>query len=826
MYFGSPAIYIIKILLFLMFLLVGSLPCGADVESSSARVSVAVPEGFEAWSRPQVTAVDVYYGGRFLLAAMVEYTPESLIFLSPHEVVSKVPDLKDELALETFLTQPLPTNTQYLCTTSSQVGCGLLTPEYAGIIFDERRFHAELFINRDLLRQLERDEFYYLPDPDVDTAGWVQSLRVLTSGIYGEEGRFSLSGGTNIGYMQGFGFAEWLVTDQQAVSFSRVGYRRDFQDHYFTLGVVEPGSGVFRNLPMASIFGVRFGRSLLRRTDYDNASASPVEVYLPQYSRVDIFRDDRLIASGFYEAGFQSVDTRDFPLGNYNIDIVVTGPGGGISESRQLFVKLPSLAPPGEPQWFLEGGVPVIQHTQHWAPRVVGSGTVRGGYRWRERSWLGLGIAGTVTRDVMLGEFSGTIYRDWLELEGAFSTDGRGWAGSVQGRVRWQDTLVSANARYSRSAEGREGSLGSWLLTEKQSHGSLRISQRLGGWGTVSLMLNERLHDGGQRFSSKALRYWHLVSLSDRHALTLSGELVEVNDDIQLMIGLEWRMSNQSVSHSAGLHYRWEEDVAHESVQRLSTRWLGGDRFTDEIEAGLMAQMEPSGHELLSGDITHNSAYGSGRISVSHADLGARREVQYLASYDTNVVLGQDVGMLWGGGRGEGAVVLELQGAPEGVLDIEVDGQKLATLQADRRVAVGLPSYDEYRVDVLDAGRGFVDIDGEARDIVVYPGHVQRLRWSFTATHVLIGRLWHASDSCGIGRNECNRAQRAISGATISTALNEVVTQEDGFFQLEIPADTDTLDVVWEGRACQLDIEELPVNHGVILANELHCHFR
>ncbi|MBD3649139.1 MAG: hypothetical protein HUJ31_17200, partial [Pseudomonadales bacterium] len=151
----------------------------------SAQAASGVPPGFEELLEPQTTEVDVYYGDQYLLSTLATFTPSTITFLEPDEIVSRVPDLLEKDRVRAELATELPTNSELACLKQNQTGCGRIEPETIEVIFDEGRFRADLFVAPDLLAVREAVETRFLPP---SSAGW-SLLNLLSTAIFGQEGQ-------------------------------------------------------------------------------------------------------------------------------------------------------------------------------------------------------------------------------------------------------------------------------------------------------------------------------------------------------------------------------------------------------------------------------------------------------------------------------------------------------------------------------------------------------------------------------------------------------------------------------------------------------------
>jgi Mat/Ecp fimbriae outer membrane usher protein len=793
--------------------------------------TTGAPPGFERWYEPQTTLVDLYYAGRFVLSTLAEYTLETVTFHSPEEIVARIPQLRDAENLVEKLSRPLPANTDRVCVRPDQPLCGRLSPEDVGIIFDETRFRVDLFLHRDMLLRPERGEAVYLPPPDHQRVTLVQNLSVLHAASSRADDRYSVFGRTRLGRGSQHGFANWVSTDQRDISFDELGYRNDFQDHQLTVGLFEPRTDALRAMPRQPLLGIAFARSLKTRMDVDALIATPIELFLPTRSRVDIFRDGRLISSEFYEAGNQLIETARLPTGSYNVQLVITDAAGEVRVEEQLFIKSPLLAPPGEPQWFVEAGRVRSRARLDTFPRDLDTDLLRAGYRWRQAPWLGLGLAGASTGSQQLGEFSGSLLFDRLEAGGeVYASDEGGWGYGLRAVGRWAGFTVGANAQRTRAddhARNLDDPLAFHLLPRDQRFVSAQLSRRL-GQGHLTLRATEsQLADGSRRRSS-SLQFNHVRPLGWRGSLQTRVEAGEVEGDLRGQLTLQWRNRRG----------RWQDTLRLAAIESelpgeasgvaagIGTRWRDGDLLASDLDIGARLDMEPGGRRsaILDGD--HRSHRGRGRAAVSAVDN--RRDAQRTAyfstvGYETSLVVGEQWRPVVGGPLpGEAAAILDLRDAPEGRFDVLVDGRRQLSTLGGRRVALALPPYQEYRVSLLDRGERLVNLDAEPRQFPLYPGNVVTRDWALTPLNILVGRVFHTAVVCPEGE-PCREERRPLAGARLQGVQGQAVSDEEGFVQAEVSARVQRLTSRVDDESCTIDLSGYQAKNGVIRAPQLLC---
>src|SRR4051794_18640607 len=125
-----------------------SLLAGQQAQAASAAAihSTRAPSGFDGLERPRRILADIYFGDRKVGEAMVLATPGTVRFLEPAKLVALLPDAIDSPALVAALSADLPSHPDLVCSPGNGASCGKLSPAIAGVIFDEGRFRADIFL--------------------------------------------------------------------------------------------------------------------------------------------------------------------------------------------------------------------------------------------------------------------------------------------------------------------------------------------------------------------------------------------------------------------------------------------------------------------------------------------------------------------------------------------------------------------------------------------------------------------------------------------------------------------------------------------------------
>lgn len=788
--------------------------------------TTGVPAGFEKLVEPQLTAVDVFYGGRLLLTTLAEYTPTSVRFLKPEQIIAAIANVRDGDALREYLSLPLASNRDRICQQEGQPLCGKLMPDTVGVIFDVQRFRASLFISPTLLDDAPEQDPRYLPPPDNDRLTLVQNFSALATGNDQGSDQFTLFGITRAGRNGHYGFADWVSTDQQGLSFDQIGYRHGLVDHEITAGLFEPTSDALRGLRRDLLLGGSVMTSLKRRQDLASIIASPIDLFLPLPARVDIFRDGRLVASRFYDAGNQLIDTSTLPTGAYPVTLVITDETG-ISETRQeFFIKSTLLPPPGSPQWFVEAGDIRRRSVDELFAEQADSSMMRAGYRWREHDWLGLGVATAATSDEVVGEWSSNLFVSAMELGSELFASSQGsWGWGLRGSSRIGKATLSANAQRNHVQDEDEYLAFDYpLISPDRWLYSVQASRSIRENGLLIASYSRVGTEGIASSRSSSLRYVHNLPLPRGQGLTLSAEIAEIDDEKRVAVAIQWRALSTHWTHTAGLDWVNSDLPENEGVSgRAGTRWRDQQRFVDDVEIGANVRFNDD-DSSLNIDGTHRSQFGRARaeVALQDNDLGDSR--QYLAGFDTSLVVDDQRKISVGGlPPGEAAAVIDLRDADDALVDIRIDGQHKLTARGGRRVPVILPAYDQYQLTVRDHGTTLLALDNTPRTLTLYPGEAETLHYEAERVHIIVSRLYYMRDVCSDVTDECYQIPQQLAGVQIKGLKGVVFSDEEGYFQGEIPADTTTLEADIDGQPCRIDVSALEANNSVIRARRLYC---
>lgn len=808
-------------------------PADADSTLSAPPLSVmaplktSVPEEFEELLQANTTLVDVYYGGDFLLTTLAEYTVDTLAFSEPTLIVSRIPNVIGRLALSNRLTGPVPTNSDQLCPASgASKACGALQPSFIGIIFDESRFRVDLFVHPDMLMAAPSVRANYLPSPHADVGySLVQNLSAVASEDVTGSTSHTISGHTHVAKGMQRLYANWASTDYQDFSVEEFAWQRDTHKHAYTAGVFRARSDAISFTKNNYLAGAEFGRSLKTRTDIEQALGSEILIFLSSRSQVDVFRDGRLVSTGFYPVGNQLLDTSRLESGVYDIDIRITDASGNVRTQRRFFNKSNRLAPRGIPLYHVSGGLVVQPDRREVLPQNDGNWQIQGGYQTRWREDLGWNLAGAATDTHALLEGGVT----WLQalfqvgVQNMVSTQGDyGWSAHVFGRYAALSGTASYRRLWARFGPGE--SVDYQLVEPRASQQYASLSYPfLAGMLQASADVSRSTTGNSELYALRYLRPWVTSWLPPAN---LTFEVANQDGDLFAQVGIEIRHIGKRMSYGGSL-YGTQTDRGNSTesgaMGTASMGWRDGDLRPEDIEVQARATIDDSS-TVVGVEGVHASYLGRAQLGVENINGNAGNGSRIAATFDTNVAANKH-GISWGGQQlAPAVVILDIRGAAgQGVFDVMVDGYRVAGARAGERNVLPLPPYGKYQIQLVDRGTNFVAYDDRLREVTLYPGSVETLRWDVESIIVGVGRIIIEEKVCSNIDQVCYDVRTPLRSAVISGASGFAMTDEDGRFQVEMTSGTKRLHARRRSIECDLALEKMEMFNSIAKLGDLVC---
>lgn len=687
--------------------------------------------------------------------------------------------------------------------------------------------NSQLSLLTDNAEQQEQASRYYaMPERGSQGLLLLNQLN-LVAGDHDTTGRYAIQGQGSVGNWTLLAEAQAdRGSDQRRDTRHRLDQlyaERLVDDHFYRLGFFTPSAQGLTRQPRLygnspdSALGVMFGSSDSLLIDNGQPSSTPIYVTPNRPGIVEIYRNGVLINSQPVQPGLQTLDTRVLPSGVYEVEVRLIEDSQEISRSQEFIYKPSNWSNPDN-RWrynlYLGQQASVLSNWEEDTDNSLSAGVLTN-YLLHPRAVLGLS-AQHVDQTMQYG-----TSLDWDLLErlklytNLYRTDGRGNGFDLQ--MIHNHDYGSLVFSHSRSRVLSSTTLRRDLAQQQDiAQTSLSLSQRVSQRSTATLRLahssgaaNGLGVDLGWAFYGKLLgsdANWRL-SLFDRPgtrstdasrnrgiSLSLSMSMGGPGQRIGATLGSR-TARNGSREQNASLTYQ-------QDVELGGVRSLGGTLDFDSYGTGLAGNAQFY-NQYLNGDAyaqtsSYNGDFSGGLNLQSTLALGAGK-LAFSGQY-----LPQDAGL---------------------IVDVETDLPDLllrgddalgfsATLKPGRNV-IPVTAYKAGHVqfDFADLHDPAAVIQPSSLDYHLNRGGVAYSQLRVLRTLTVLGRL-------------VDRQGRAIRGAQVINHAGRSVSEDGGYFAVEMSESTPTLEVRQDGSTLcllRLDPVVLVREDDVLMAGDQVC---
>ncbi len=599
--------------------------------------------------------------------------------------------------------------------------------------------------------------------------------------------------------------------------------RKDFrvwdEDMTAFAGMLET-SGNMRFARSLDFMGLRLASNQTLLFRDEQLQGSNIEIFLPRRAQVEVFRDRessrQVLYSRILNFGTVQIDTRGFPQGSYDIEIVVRDGGTVISREVRPYIKTQLLPPHGKPVMSLE-----IGETRD-GTRPEGIPAAEISYRARLSDWLGggVGLAATSKDHVYEVSLSSQKGLHVFEAIGLLETSLTGAFSNV-----FKPVGVEASAVW-RGGQGGSASLFATKIYDRgranASAGDFSLSDR----ESLSFSIAKPLLIGGYRvfssFGAETSRS-SLEGSSYRYGPAFS-YVFDKRGAYTPELKFEYNVSDEDKRMLATFSLRDSAPVWSKNAQIDASR-IGSDNrvavmaglgytgagaaykdWRRKLDATLGLRMDP----LLSSTDELQTVISSDAIYTG--ELAQLRG--YLEQAVTQEASGQIGGelrstLLWSPSRGLKATsqaatndmalaMITVEGEEGDDLDVTMNGATLARVRTGETVALPVPVYKKIRVDVVDtANKGILKSREKGQVVVGYPGNVVYRTFTMAKAVVVTGFLVDEQDL------PLDNARFLLDGQAY-------YTDEAGFFALDVMTGTgQSLAFAAENHICMVEFPAL-----------------
>lgn len=828
----------------LLFVLVTAMLCGSSqlvaaedaalVDSARPQAGAArdewVPPGFETLNEPQVMEVDIWYGGYFIASSLARFTFEELRFLEPETFIPQIPNLNDAGEIQRLLSQALPTNSGLGCRSEFEIDCGTLRPEGVGIIFDRSSFRAALFIGPENLSVTDSGASRYLPDSSASFSAYSENNLYFSGGAE-QETAFNLSNETQIALAENRLVLRNNWTDTEGFVFDTIGVQREYRGKNISLGLIRGDAPGFEFINSEQFVGVSLESSLTTRSDLDQSYGNEISLFFSSRSLVEIYRDSRLLYSGYYDVGNHLLETSSLPSGSYEIEIRITDIGGNTSTERRFYSKSARLAPMDQALYFLQVGNLVGSDASGLIPEQLGK-IARAGYSKRLSPTLGAGLGISGSEDSSLVELSMFKLGKNFELSSGIAYENNDTLGvSAEIRFNFDAFDLDLSARQVVNGEPRlqsvdrdfeSGQLGrGWNeyranLSFQVPLGRLNLFYRNYRRdplpGTSVQAIDGELDSFAGDFNNRnyGIRWNYGGRKLGRGQLRASAELSRNNNESLFMLGLSYNFWGKKSQYSVSPRYTGGTDETGKRFAKFEGSSNANWRLGNDGQHRVNIRGYSQGQNMLEANIL-TTAFNSANDVTARYDLGTNR-LSYNGSLSSTVATTRGASAFGNSQNGESAFLIDINSIEGDQTEYEVlvSGAPRGKTRAGETLLVPVAPYETYSVEVVARGDTLINLKDNNFIKTVYPGNVIALEWTAKMVKVGYGRILDA-------------AGQPLADAVITGAGAVSTTDRLGFFQIEIGQDDALLEVRKDSASCRVSFGQARTEKLVVPLGDLSC---
>ena len=730
--------------------------------------------------------VDVYFRGSKILETLAVAEPGKLTFRSPADIVSRLDAVVKPSELRPALEGPLPSNSDQVCSLSNRGQCGLLSPDGAGIIYDEDKFRVDLFVNPKWLEPAERHSNVYLPVPDAPLS-LTNAVGLNLSGTVGSAMAYNFQNRTIVGLRNARIRANTSLASRFGLVVDDLVGEMERKNLRYSGGLFWSPSNEFTG--QRRIIGAGVGTQFDTAAERDTLRGTPLIAFLAQPSRVELLVDGRLVSARSYPAGNADIDTSALSDGSYSVILRIQQANGAVREERRFFVKNAQIVPAGHPTFYGYAGV--LANTRRHRP-INPSDTLyyQTGVALRLNNNFAVDVTALGTQHKMIVQAGAWLIKGPARVRASAMGSTAGDKGAaIQASTAGSDPVnISFDLRRIWST-GRGPLLPLPSHVDTFSRGPLTAAQLAGGSYTqVTGSVGVRLGSGflsfvGSYRKDRDLKADYTLGPSVTMPLvTRNGLQVVVDASAQrtrattaAFAGLRVLFTSGRMSFLSTMGHALQDDGrARQRSRAVSTFTAqysrqGEDQSSLNLAAGVDRNIASSTVHAAG---TWDSRFGHVRADLLHSVEG-QGGTQYDLAFQSGMALGGNSVALGSRNMEQSAVVVTLSGdAPGAEFKVLVDDVERGRVRLGQRLPIFLAAYHTYGIRLEPATEASVEYDAAPRAITLYPGNVQSLGWRADKFFTLFGQAFTAEGT-------------RLSNALVKSPRGIAETDGEGYFQVD-----------------------------------------
>lgn len=784
-----------------------------------------VPPGFENLEQQvNTTSLDIYFLGKVIATSVVSYDLKTITIKTPENIIK---ELKRMLTPEGFITvrqdlkKKFPQNSKRACGKEhSKISCGLLTPDTIGVIFDRENLRLDVFINPNLIRKEYITKKNRLP-PSTSGASFLHDVNSIYSGSKTKTS-YDIGMNTVLGYKESYFDIE--SSYNRISGEDKVKSRYNIDNALFIMNKwgknYKAGWAFNRSsflIGQKRFLGVCVSSSLDQIIDRNSVNTLPIEKFLNTRSKVEIFKNDRLISSRYYDAGYQKLRSNSFPDGTYDVKVRVEDENGNVTETTELFSKDPTLPPfnmwlPYFSVGFLEKA---FERDKDLMPEKSGKLLAQGGFSRRILPYLAYKQDFMMGRGTFLASPSFNIFYKELRMILSAMVSSKGdWGGYFSSRYEFND-YIRPSLTYTTVKRERHPRKtgGKFDIIPRSNRYTLRL-------GNNSRFENHNLQiafSNSQPFDAPkdnmlSLNLTSYFDISQTWKLGVSNAFdFKKNESIYLLTFSFHQLDKHVFSNERSYTKTKGQKRDYEHATSYRYNWEKYDenykaRFSTHLSSGTKS-------DTFHPKASYSNDYFKLSPSLALRRIDRKTNQDYLVHFKTAVVNSGTSFALANVKSAENGILVTIDGGDDAKFKLNINGQPKEMVEGGSSTFVSAPSFKTYEVSLIPNSDRRFKILGMNRQITtVYPGNIAKLSWDVVEIYSLAGKVVDQNGT-------------PVTHYTYENNAFPMEIGEDGFINVEVTTkDKEFILTKNSEEKCKIDLTSInPVQNGMSFNETMVC---
>jgi|GEM_PF-5101119 len=784
-----------------------------------------IPPGFsDLEDEENTTSVDIYFLGNVITTSVVSYDLNTIKIKTPDNIINHLKRIlmpEFLITLQQDIKKKFDQNSNLACgKAQSNLNCGFLKPDVIGVIFDSTKLRLDIFINPKFIRKEYVTKKNILPG---STSG-VSFLHDVNSLYSGSKAKTSYDIGMNtvLGYKESYFDIESTYNRISGEDSINSSYNID--NALFVMNKWENNykAGWAFNQSTFMIGQKRFlgfsvSSSLDQIIDKNDINTLPIEKFLNTRSKVEIYKDDRLISSKYYDAGYQKLRTSSFPNGTYDVRVRIEDENGNITETTELYSKDPILPPFN--MWLPYFNVGVFEksfdRSKDLMPQQSDKFFMQGGFSRRILPYMAYKQDFMIGRGIFLANPSLNIfYKKLKTMVSGLISSRVDFGGYFSSQYEVNDFIKPTFTYTQLKRKKQPNSTNSKFdIIPRSNEYTLRLSNS-SKFDNHSLQIsfsNSQPFDGKKdNMLSLNLNSYFDVSQNWRLAMTNALDFKK-NESVYLLtfsfhvMDKHTFRNERSYTKTKGQQRQYENTTSYRYQH---------EKFEEDYKYRLSTEVASgTDSDSLRPKISYENNYYKFSPSAVVRRVNNKTNKDYLVQFRTALVNSGSSLALANVKNAENGILIDITGGDDSDFRVDVNGQPKEIVEGGGGTFIAAPAFKTYEVVLIpNSDRRFKILNGNKRVTTVYPGNIAKLSWEVVEIYSLAGKV--------VDENNNPVTDYEYENNGFPTKIGK-----DGFMSIELSTKQQEFILKHEtNKSCKIDLTTInPIENGLSFNEKMVC---